>query len=307
MDLKSKVILISGPTASGKSSFAIKIAKKVNGEIINADSMQVYKDFQILSSRPSKNELRLAKHHLYGFQSSGALFSTGKWLKLVKNKIDSIIKKGKVPILVGGTGLYFKAITDGISKIPNIKPSDRDRIRNLHKRIGQQKFYEKLIKLDFLSKNKILPTDTQRTLRAYEVKKYTKKSIYEWAKKTKPLFANYEIKKFFINTPKHQLLKNIELRTNSMIRKKCVDEVIKFKKKRLKKSLSPNKIIGVQEIQRFLDGDLDQKSLIELINIKTRQYAKRQKTWSRAHMSDWHMIYSSNSSILLKKILNLLS
>ena len=305
--MNRKIILLSGPTASGKTKLAIYLAKKINGEIINADSMQVYKDFQILSSRPSKNELRLAKHHLYGFQSSGALFSTGKWLKLVKNKIDSIIKKGKVPILVGGTGLYFKAITDGISKIPNIKPSDRDRIRNLHKRIGQQKFYEKLIKLDFLSKNKILPTDTQRTLRAYEVKKYTKKSIYEWAKKTKPLFANYEIKKFFINTPKHQLLKNIELRTNSMIRKKCVDEVIKFKKKRLKKSLSPNKIIGVQEIQRFLDGDLDQKSLIELINIKTRQYAKRQKTWSRAHMSDWHMIYSSNSSILLKKILNLVS
>ena len=305
--MNRKIILLSGPTASGKTKLAIYLAKKINGEIINADSMQVYKDFQILSSRPSKNELRLAKHHLYGFQSSGALFSTGKWLKLVKNKIDSIIKKGKVPILVGGTGLYFKAITDGISKIPNIKPSDRDRIRNLHKRIGQQKFYEKLIKLDFLSKNKILPTDTQRTLRAYEVKKYTKKSIYEWAKKTKPLFANYEIKKFFINTPKNQLLKNIELRTNSMIRKKCVDEVIKFKKKRLKKSLSPNKIIGVQEIQRFLNGDLDQKSLIELINIKTRQYAKRQKTWSRAHMIDWHMIYSSNSSILLKKILNLVS
>ena len=305
--MNRKIILLSGPTASGKTKLAIYLAKKINGEIINADSMQVYKDFQILSSRPSKNELRLAKHHLYGFQSSGALFSTGKWLKLVKNKIDSIIKKGKVPILVGGTGLYFKAITDGISKIPNIKPSDRDRIRNLHKRIGQQKFYEKLIKLDFLSKNKILPTDTQRTLRAYEVKKYTKKSIYEWAKKTTPLFAKYEIKKFFINTPKNQLLKNIELRTNSMIRKKCVEEVIKFKKKRLKKSLSPNKIIGVQEIQRFLNGDLDQKSLIELINIKTRQYAKRQKTWSRAHMSDWHMIYSSNSSILLKKILNLVS
>ena len=305
--MNRKIILLSGPTASGKTKLAIYLAKKINGEIINADSMQVYKDFQILSSRPSKNELRLAKHHLYGFQSSGALFSTGKWLKLVKNKIDSIIKKGKVPILVGGTGLYFKAITDGISKIPNIKPSDRDRIRNLHKRIGQQKFYEKLIKLDFLSKNKILPTDTQRTLRAYEVKKYTKKSIYEWAKKTKPLFKDYVFKKFFINTPKKQLLKNIELRTNSMIEKKCIDEVIRFKKKRLRKTLSPNKIIGVQEIQRFLSEEFDQKNLVELMNIKTRQYAKRQKTWSRAHMSDWHMIYSSNSSILLKKILNLVS
>ena len=305
--MKKKIILLAGPTASGKTKIAIKLAKRINGEIINADSMQVYKDFQILSSRPSKNELRLAKHHLYGFQSSGAVFSTGKWLKLASDKINQIVKKGKVPILVGGTGLYFKAITDGISKIPNIKFSDRNSIRNLHTKIGQKEFYKKLIKLDPISKNKISPSDTQRTLRAYEVKKFTKKSIYQWAKKTKPLFKNYAFNKFFINTPKNQLLKSIELRTKSMIEKKCINEVIKFKKKRLKKSLSPNKIIGVQEIQRFLSGDLDQKNLIELMNIKTRQYAKRQKTWSRAHMSDWHMIYSSNSSILLKKILNLVS
>ena len=305
--MEKKIILLAGPTASGKTKIAIKLAKSVNGEIINADSMQVYKDFEILSSRPSRDEIKLAKHHLYGFQSSGAIFSTGKWLKLAADKINQIVKKGKVPILVGGTGLYFKAITDGISKIPNIKFSDRNKIRNLHKKLGQKKFFEKLIKLDPISKNKISSSDTQRSLRAYEVKKFTKKSIYEWAKKTKPLFKDYVFKKFFINTPKNQLLKNIELRTNSMIKKKCINEVIKFKKRKLKKSLSPNKIIGVQEIQRFLNGDLDQKNLIELMNIKTRQYAKRQKTWSRAHMSDWHMIYSSNSSILLKKILNLVS
>ena len=305
--MKKKIILLAGPTASGKTKIAIKLAQKINGEIINTDSMQVFKDFQILSSRPNKNELKLAKHHLYGFQSSGAIFSTGKWLKLAENKIRQIIKKGKVPILAGGTGLYFKAITDGISKIPNIKFTDRNKIRNLHKKIGQKKFYERLIKLDPISKNKISSTDTQRTLRAYEVKKYTKKSIYDWAKKTEPLFENYVFKKFFINTPKNQLLKNIELRTQEMINKKCINEVIRFKKKRLKKTLSPNKIIGVQEILRFLKGELDLKSLSELMNIKTRQYAKRQKTWSRAHMSDWHMVYSSNSSILLKKILNLVS
>ena len=305
--MNKKIVLLAGPTASGKTKIAIKLAQRINGEIINTDSMQVFKDFQILSSRPNKYELKLAKHHLYGFQSSGALFSTGIWLKLAEKKIRQIIKKGKVPILVGGTGLYFKAITDGISKIPNINLTDRNKIRNLHKKIGQKKFYERLIKLDPISKNKISSTDTQRTLRAYEVKKYTKKSIYEWAKKTEPLFKNYVFKKFFINTPKNQLLKNIELRTQEMINKKCINEVIRFKKKRLKKSLSPNKIIGVQEILRFLKGELDQKSLFELMNIRTRQYAKRQKTWSRAHMSDWHMVYSSNSSILLKKILNLVS
>ncbi len=305
--MKKKIILLAGPTASGKTKLAINLANKINGEIINADSMQVYKDFQILSSRPNKNELKSAKHHLYGFQSSGVVFSTGKWLKLVKSKIHQITSKGKVAILVGGTGLYFKAVTDGISKIPNIKSKDRNKIRNLNKKIGQKKFYERLIKLDPISKNKFLATDTQRALRAYEVKKYTKKSIYEWAKKTKPEFSSYEINKFFIDTPKNQLLKNIKLRTFSMIKNNCIGEVIRFKKRNLKKSLSPHKIIGVQEIQRFLNGELDRKSLVELINIKTRQYAKRQKTWARAHMGDWHQLYSSNSSILLKKILNLLS
>ena len=209
--MKKKIILLAGPTASGKTKLAIYLAKKIKGEIINADSMQVYKDFQILSSRPNKNELKEVKHHLYGFNSSSVVFSTGKWLKLAENKINQIVKKGKVPILVGGTGLYFKAITEGISKIPNIKPSDRNKIRKLHKRIGQEKFYRKLVKLDPISKNKISSTDTQRTLRAYEVKKYSKKSIYEWAKKTKSLFENYEIKKFFINTPKDQLLSLIHI------------------------------------------------------------------------------------------------
>ena len=147
-----KIILLAGPTASGKTKLAINLANKINGEIINADSMQVYKDFQILSSRPNKNELKSAKHHLYGFQSSGVVFSTGKWLKLVKSKIHQITSKGKVAILVGGTGLYFKAVTDGISKIPNIKSKDRNKIRNLNKKIGQKKFYERLIKLDPISK-----------------------------------------------------------------------------------------------------------------------------------------------------------
>ena len=120
MDLKSKIILISGPTASGKSSFAIKVAKKVDGEIINADSMQVYKELKILSARPDPKKYQKIKHHLYGFHSVTKNFSTGDWLKLVIKKIKVVQKRKKTPILVGGTGLYFKALTDGLVKIPNI-------------------------------------------------------------------------------------------------------------------------------------------------------------------------------------------
>ncbi len=302
-----KIILLAGPTASGKTKLAIKLANKIKGEIINADSMQVYKDFEVLSSRPSKNELRLAKHHLYGFQSSKTLFSTGKWLKLAKNKIDLIIKKNKVPIIVGGTGLYFKAITHGISKIPIINRSNREKIRKLYEKIGQKRFYKKLIKIDPISKDKFSPTDTQRLLRAFEVKKYTKKSLYLWAKQTSSLFKGYELKKIFINTPKEILWKNIERRTDLMIKNNCIKEVIKFKKKDINKTFSSNKIIGVQEITRFLNEEIDQKELKSQINIKTRQYAKRQKTWSRAYMGDWQFVYSSNLSILQKKILNLVT
>ena len=127
--MSKKIILIAGPTASGKSKLAIKIAKKINGEIINADSMQVYKEFSVLSSRPSKIDLKKVKHHLYGFQSVKKHFSTGVWLKLVKKQINLCLKNKKVPILVGGTGLYFQSLINGLSKIPNIDFKIRDKIK----------------------------------------------------------------------------------------------------------------------------------------------------------------------------------
>ena len=133
MDLKSKIILISGPTASGKSSLAIKISKKVDGEIINADSMQVYKELKILSARPDPKKYQKIKHHLYGFHNATKNFSTGDWLKLAIKKIKEVQKRRKTPILVGGTGLYFKALTDGLVKIPNISLKLRNQIRNFQK------------------------------------------------------------------------------------------------------------------------------------------------------------------------------
>ena len=173
--MSKKIILLAGPTASGKSKLAIQIAKKINGEIINADSMQVYKDFLILSSRPSKVDLKKIKHHLYGFISSKKHFSTGAWLSLAKEKIKLCLKKKKIPILVGGTGLYFEAVTKGISKIPNIDFKKRNKVRALQIKLGQKEFYKELLTLDPIIKNKIEPFDVQRSIRAYEVKKFTKK------------------------------------------------------------------------------------------------------------------------------------
>ena len=154
MDLKSKIILISGPTASGKSKFAIQLAKKINGEIINADSMQIFKELKILTARPKPNDIKIVRHHLYGFKSAKDNYSTGNWLNDAKLKIKNIKKKNKIPIVVGGTGLYFKSLVDGIVKIPKIPVNVRNRIRKKQMKIGQSKFYSELIKLDPLCKKK---------------------------------------------------------------------------------------------------------------------------------------------------------
>ena len=148
MEQKKKVILLAGPTASGKSKLAIKLAQHFDGEIINADSMQVYKELRILTSRPSIADEKIIKHHLYGFISVKKNFSTGTWLNITSKKINLILKKKKIPILVGGTGLYFKALIDGLVKIPDISHLLRKKIRKYHKKIGQKKFYEELLKLD---------------------------------------------------------------------------------------------------------------------------------------------------------------
>jgi len=305
--LSKKLILIAGPTASGKSNLALNLAKKIGGEIINADSMQVYKEFLILSSRPPEKDFEKVKHYLYGFISAKKYFSTGEWLKQVKIQINKCVKNKKIPILVGGTGLYYKAINRGMSKIPKIDNKTKNLVRNLHKKIGAKKFYSKLVLIDPSVKNKILATDTQRVIRAYEVKIKTNKSLYEWAKNTKSDFTNFKIKKIFIDIPKEELLKKIKKRIDMMFKQNCIEEVNLFSKLKIDKSLSANKLIGVKEITDYSKKLITLDQAKKLINIKTRQYAKRQNTWSRGHMKSWKKLYSKDISSLLKKTLKEIS
>ena len=299
--MSKKIVLLAGPTASGKSKLAIGLAKKLNGEIINADSMQVFKEFSILSSRPTKAELKKIKHHLYGIISVKKYFSAGDWLKKAKKKINLCLKKKKIPIIVGGTGLYFNTITKGLIKIPDIDLKTRKKVRTLYKKLGFKKFYEQLIKLDPKVKNRLLATDSQRLQRAYEVKLKTKKSLFDWFGETKSDFLDFDIRKIFIDIPREELLTKILNRTEQMFKNKCVYEVKKFNSLKINKSLSANKLIGVKEINDYLDGIISIEKCKNLVNIKTRQYAKRQNTWARGHMKNWNKLYSKNFSILLKK------
>ena len=301
MDIKSKIILIAGPTASGKSLFAIKLAKKINGEIINADSMQVYKEIKVLTARPKKKDQESIKHHLYGFQSVKKNFSTGQWLMFAKKKIKEIQKKNKTPILVGGTGLYFKAITEGLVKIPKVPLKLRNQIRDLQKKLGQDEFYKRLIKIDPLVKNKINPKDPQRSIRAYEVKKYSKVSLIDWFKKTNKKFEDEDFLKIYIEFSRPDLIERINKRVHQMFKNRVIHEVKEFLKIKVKKDKSPNKIIGIKEIGKFLMGEYDLKTAKDLISIKTRQYAKRQSTWARGQMSNWQKIDYMDLARLLKK------
>jgi tRNA dimethylallyltransferase len=302
MDFKSKIILISGPTASGKSNFSIKLAKKINGEIINADSMQVYKELKILSARPNSKDYQKIKHHLYGFQSVKKNFSTGEWLKFAIKKIKEVKKRKKTPIFVGGTGLYFKALTDGLVNIPNIPARYRNKIRDLHKSIGQKRFYQKLIKIDQNSKEKINPTDTQRSIRAYEVKQFTKKSLNDWFQNTKSNFEKDDFFKIYINYPREELIQKISKRAEQMIKIGAINEVKRFLNLKVRKDKSVNKAIGINEIREYLEKRKDIDDVIEKISIKTRQYAKRQSTWARGNMVDWLKLAPQDLNKFLKKI-----
>ena len=302
MDIQSKIILISGPTASGKSSLAIKIAKKINGEIINADSMQVYKTLKILTARPNIKEQKKIKHHLFGIINLNKKFSTGQWLKAAIKKIKEIQKRKKIPILVGGTGLYFQSLISGLVKIPKIPLKLRKKIRLTQKKEGQKKFYKKLLKIDPRVKDKFDSNDTQRSIRAFEIKTFTKISMYEWLNKTKSEFKDDEFLKLYIDFKREDLVKRISLRTSKMIEEGAIREVKKFVKMKIKKDLSVNKVIGIDELTQYLIKKINLNQAQELISIKTRQYAKRQATWARSRMTSWKKINPVKIADYIKKL-----
>jgi len=302
MDKQSKIILISGPTASGKSNFALKIAKKIDGEIINADSMQVYKQLRILTTRPNKKEQKNIKHHLYGNIDLNEKFSTGQWLKTAIKKIKTIRKRKKIPILVGGTGLYFQSLIKGLAEIPKIPLKFRNKVRSMQKKDGQKKFYKKLIKIDPSVKNKFDPSDVQRSVRAFEIKSFTKVSMYDWLEKTNSEFKDNDFLKLYIDFKREDLIKRIAVRTAEMIKLGAVKEVKRFLKVKIKKDQTVSKVIGIDELTQYLKNKINLTQAEELITIKTRQYAKRQATWARTRMSLWIKITPNKIGSYIKKL-----
>ena len=291
--MSKKIILLFGPTASGKSRLALDIAKEFNCEIINADSMQVYKEVKILSARPNNKSI---KHHLYGFVSVKKNFSTGSWYKLAAKKIKDINKRGKVALVVGGTGLYFKALTDGLSEIPEVPKINMN---------------SKLDKNYILKNPKIFKgipiNDKQRLQRAISVYKHTGKPLWIWQKKNKKIFKDKEFTKIFLQPRKPEIESRIKKRFDQMLREGAIQEAENFKKIRVNSINSSNFIIGLKEISEFLSKKISLNELKEKVVIRSRQYAKRQLTWQRGQMKDWKGFTDTNYLDLRKKILSYLS
>ncbi len=298
-----KIILLFGPTASGKSRLALDLAKKLNGEIVNADSMQVYKEIKILSARPNKTTV---KHHLYGCVSVRENFSVGSWYKLATYKIKEINRKKKIAIVTGGTGLYFKILVDGLAEIPEVPKIDYSYLNDMERFMMKNHYIKKCPKIfEGINRN-----DIQRVSRAISVYESTGITLNEWQKKkNKKYFKPNEFIKICLIPPKKELEKRIKKRFLNMLKKGAIKETKKYKELNLSfNSLhSSNSIIGLREIESFLEKRISMYELKNQVHIKTRQYAKRQYTWQRGQMKDWKAFDDTDYLDLRKKVLSYLS
>jgi len=300
---KKKIILLFGPTASGKSRLAIDIAKKYNCEIINADSMQIYKEIKVLSARPGKSSI---KHHFYGFVSAKDNFSVGAWYKLVSQKIKEINKKGKTALVVGGTGLYFRALTEGLVEMPDVPKTHKGKINEWGKYMLTKHYHNKKPGI-FAGVNL---NDLQRVYRAINVFEHTGLTLHEWQqKKNKKYFKKSEFIKICIIPPKQYLEEVIKKRFDVMLKKGALKEVKDYRKKFIDTAtfVSANNIIGIYEIGLYLQDKISLPDLQERVLIRTRQYAKRQYTWQRGQMKNWKTFKDTKYNDLLKKVLSFLS
>ena len=300
--MTEKIILLSGPTATGKSSLALKIAETIGAEIINADSIQLYRDLSILTARPNTENEKI-KHHCYGFLNGDINWSVGKWINEVKKIINDIIERKKVPIIVGGTGFYFKAITDGLSPIPDIDKSIRLEIESELEKNGLEKLYKKLNIIDVDASERINPNDRQRIMRALEVYEGTKKKISDfWLMDRKKIINQFSIN-FKIDADRDWIYKNCDLRVDNMFKNGVIEEVEHLLNKNYSATSPIMKAIGVNEIKSFLNNEISIDKASELIKFKTHHYAKRQITWMNNQMISWNSINTQYSNKIINEII----
>ena len=286
------ILCIAGPTASGKSSWALNLAKKFDGEIVNADALQVYQQLQILSARPTRDEMGGIPHHMYGHIDAGHRYSTGEWLREVDRVIIDILASEKTPILVGGTGLYFKALTEGLAKIPTPAKSGSDEAQSILDTRGITALREKAENLDPEAASRVLGNDPQRLLRIVSVAIGTEKPLSAWQSSTKPVIPNKFWRGAVLLPDRAQLYQKIDDRFADMIRGGGLDEAKRLHALSLDPMLPSMKAIGVRELIAHLNGEYSLDEAIDKAARETRRFAKRQYTWLRGQMPTWSRVIS---------------
>ncbi len=299
------VLIVAGPTASGKSALALDLAEAFNGVVINADSMQVYKELRVLSARPDDSEIARAPHRLYGVLSGREACSAGKWRGMAMAEIAECHATGKLPIITGGTGMYLNALTQGIAPIPDIPADIRDQVTAELEKAGHQAFFDDFAKRDPDTAANLDPSNTQRLIRAAEVLAGTGRGLAAWHRDpmvTPP--ASMVFKKLCYMPPRDILYDRCNRRFDLMIEQGAIEEVRGLLAENLPESAPVMKAVGVREIAAYLAGEMDLPAAKEKSQRETRRYAKRQLTWFRHQMTDKEIVDTQYSESLADKLRN---
>ena len=281
--MSESVVIIAGPTASGKSALAIDVAKEFNGVIINADSMQVYRELDILSARPPERDLAQAPHRLYGILAPDDPCSVGRWLELAVAEIKTAWAHGQLPLVVGGTGMYLKALQEGLAPIPDVPAATREEATALHGKLGGEAFRDELAKLDPDAAQRLPAGDTQRLIRAYEVALATGRPLSDWQKDhpSQPPLPGAAIAVVTLIPDRDVLYDGVNRRFDWMMENGALDEVRRLDELGLDPALPAMKAVGVPELRRIVTAGDDVEIAVEDAKRATRQFAKRQMTWLR--------------------------
>jgi tRNA dimethylallyltransferase len=303
-----QAVLIAGPTSSGKSALALRLAEELGGTIINADSMQVYRDLRIVTARPTSAEETRVPHRLYGHVDAAENYSVGLWCRDVAAALGEIAAQGCLPILVGGTGLYFKALTTGLAAVPSVPADIRAEVRGRLAREGVAPVYAELAERDPATASRLMPNDRARISRALEVVLATSRSLSDWHREgLPPIIDGSTAAKLFLTCDRSELVRRIEARFAAMLAAGALDEVRALAARKLDPSLPAMKAHGVPWLIRHIEGEITLDEAAAGAIMDTRRYAKRQVTWFRNQMPGWTWIGAEEAEIAVESLLGIVA
>jgi tRNA dimethylallyltransferase len=293
-------VLIAGPTASGKSALALELAARMNGVVINADSMQVYRDLRVLTARPSDEEMNRAPHRLYWHIGAEEIYSAGRWLREAEQEIAAARKAEKTAIVIGGTGLYFSALLKGLSAVPEVSAQVRSQVRGLGEEKDNEALHAMLAARDPRTAAAVRVSDRQRILRALEVVEATGRGLADWREEPGvPVLNSGDYRAIFLETDRETLGRRIDARFDKMLAEGALEEVKALHACNLDPRMPAMKAHGVPWLIKYLNGEMSLDAAAEQGKRDTRQYAKRQETWFRNQLPEFQWVRPQGAMALL--------